>query len=65
MILKKWKGTAKYRRGIIMATQLAPTPILFGAEAKDLLNELKRKPTKKSIENGIKLMDFFNKIEKK
>lgn len=48
-----------------MATQLAPTPILYGVEAKNVLNELNRKTSKESIIKGNKLIDFFKKLEEK
>lgn len=48
-----------------MATQLAATPILCGAEAKNVLNELKRETSKESIIKGNRLIDFFKKLEEK
>ncbi|EDT23430.1 hypothetical protein OQL12_002486 [Clostridium perfringens] len=48
-----------------MATQLAPTPVLYGVEAKQVMNELNMKANKQSVDKGNKLIDFFRKLEKK
>ena len=47
---------------IYMATQIASTPILYGIEAEKALMEAKSKPTRKSKENGKKLINFFKLI---
>ena len=68
MDIKRWEGQVRGRRvrGVIyMATQLAPTPILYGAEAMNVLNELNMKTNEESIIKGNKLIDFFKKLEKK
>lgn len=68
MNIKRWSGKVKGRKvkGVIfMATQLAATPILCGAEAKNVLNELKRETSKESIIKGNRLIDFFKKLEEK
>lgn len=67
MNIKRWRGKITKKRGrvINMATQLAPTPVLYGVEARDVLNELNRQTSKESIEKGNKLINFFKKIEKK
>ncbi len=48
--------------GRIMATQIAATPIVYGAEARKILAESKTKQSKKAEENAKKLLDFFNKL---
>ncbi|MBM7835732.1 hypothetical protein [Clostridium sardiniense] len=66
MDIKRWNGEVLKKRELIyMATQLAPTPILYGVEAKNVLNELNRKTSKESIIKGNKLIDFFKKLEEK
>lgn len=42
-----------------MATQLQSTPTLFGQDAKDVLKEVLRKPTKEQKE---KLRDRYQKM---
>ena len=49
----------------VMATQIAATPTLKGNDVKRLLDSLKIKPTEKSNENGKKLMDYFDKLERR
>lgn len=53
---KREKGCA------VMATQLAPTPILTGKSAKKVLKQMQIKPSAKS-DNGIKVLSqmFKNK----
>lgn len=51
---KKSKGEFK------MATQIAVTPILYGKYAKAVYEEVSKKPTERSKDNGKKLLDFFN-----
>lgn len=66
MVVKLWTGNVKRSmRLIIMATQLAPTPVLYGVEAKQVMNELNMKANKQSVDKGNKLIDFFRKLEKK
>lgn len=45
-----------------MATQIAATPVIYGREAKRILQESKSKPSEKAQENGRKLLDFFSRI---
>ena len=45
-----------------MATQIAATPILYGAEAMKVIEEIKVMPSEKSKENGRKLIEYFNRI---
>lgn len=45
-----------------MATQIAPTPILYGQDALNVMEDLKRIPTERSKENGKKLVEYFEKF---
>jgi len=45
-----------------MATQIAATPIVYGAEAKKIMRESKTKQSRKAEENARKLLNFFNRI---
>ena len=47
-----------------IATQIATTPTLYGTYAKEVFLESKSIPTKKSKDNGIKLIEKFNKLIK-
>lgn len=42
-----------------MPTQIAPTPILYGKEAEEVLKEARTEPSEKSKENARKLIKFF------
>ncbi|KAF6626962.1 hypothetical protein H6F38_23180 [Paenibacillus sp. EKM208P] len=45
-------------------TQLAPTPTLYGEDARRLLDSVRNKPTQRSIENHKKLVESFKGIGK-
>lgn len=47
-----------------MATQIAPTPIVKGQIARDILAEIQKQPSKESELNAKKLMKFFDGILK-
>lgn len=55
----------KKRRGKKVATQLAPTPVITGKEAKKILEAAKKQPSETAKANASKLIQFFNSIEKK
>jgi hypothetical protein len=55
----------KKRRGRKMATQLAPTPTVYGEEAKKILESARKSPSEKAKKNGQKLVDYFSRFEKK
>lgn len=48
-----------------MATQLQPTPDLYGQDAKDVINQIYRKQTKEDKENAEKRRVIFAKIKKR
>ncbi|MNW28320.1 hypothetical protein D3C74_51430 [compost metagenome] len=48
----------------VSTTQLAATPVLYGDDAKRLLESLKSKTTTRSRKNSKKLAQFFKGIEK-
>ncbi len=45
-----------------MASQIAPTPIIRGSEAKKIYAEANRKPSKKSENGAKKLASIFDKM---
>lgn len=47
-----------------MATQIAATPIIKGAEAVKILKEANRKPSKESEKGAKKLADIFDRMMK-
>jgi hypothetical protein len=59
----KKKGTRKGVRKL--ATQIAATPTIYGEQAKKIIEEAKKPPSQKALENGKKLLDYFDKIEKR
>lgn len=48
--------------GEYMATQIAATPIIYGVEARKILSESKSEETTIAKENGMKLLNFFERI---
>lgn len=44
-----------------MATQIAPTPVVRGSQAKKILQQALKKPTIKSESGAQKLISFFEK----
>ncbi|WP_347490111.1 hypothetical protein ABDB91_02765 [Desulfoscipio sp. XC116] len=48
-----------------MATQLQPTPVLYGKDANDVLEQIKKKPTSEQIRRAQKRNEFFKSIRKK
>ena len=47
-----------------MATQIAATPIIKGAEAKRIMKEINQMPSQKAEAGAKKLSDIFEKIMK-
>lgn len=47
-----------------MATQLQPTPILYGDDAKKVIAQVNRKPTREQKERAEQRRQFFSKIKK-
>ena len=47
-----------------MATQIAATPVVKGSEAKKILKEANRKPSKESEKGAKKLADIFDRMMK-
>jgi hypothetical protein len=45
-------------------TQIAPTPIVYGEDAKIMLREALSKPSQKSKDNGLKLIEYFKRFTK-
>lgn len=54
----------KKRNGDIMATQIAPTPIVRGPEAVRILKEANRKPSQEAKQGAEKLAKMFEKMMK-
>ncbi|WP_027365926.1 hypothetical protein [Desulfotruncus alcoholivorax] len=48
-----------------MATQLQPTPTLYGKDAIEVLEQIKRKPTKDEKKAAEERKIFFARIKKK
>ena len=48
-----------------MATQLQPTPTLYGKDAEVVLNDIKKKPSTEQKTKAKQRKAFFAKIEKK
>lgn len=48
-----------------MATQLQPTPTLYGRDAKEVLEQIKRKPTRDEKRAAEERKIFFARIKKK
>ncbi|MCG9966867.1 hypothetical protein L9W92_02180 [Pelotomaculum terephthalicicum JT] len=48
-----------------MATQLQPTPMLYGKDADAVLEQIRRKPTPEQIRRAKERNKFFKNIKKK
>lgn len=48
-----------------MATQLQPTPTLYGKDAKAVLKQIEKKPTNEQIRKCQKRKEFFDNIKKR
>lgn len=48
-----------------MATQLQPTPTLYGKDAEAVLKQLQKKPTPEQIRRAKARSEFFKQIKKK
>lgn len=48
-----------------MATQIASTPTVYGEEAKKIIEAAKKIPSQRALENAQKLIQFFEKVEKR
>jgi len=48
-----------------MATQLQPTPMLYGKDAQAVLDQIKKRPTKEQLRKAKERNEFFKQIEKK
>ncbi|MGE5396056.1 MAG: hypothetical protein ACM3MK_00820 [Chitinophagales bacterium] len=59
----KSKGTEE--EAFKMATQIAPTPVLYGKDAEAVFKELQEPPSQNKIEEAKKRSKFFKKIRKK
>lgn len=48
-----------------MATQLQPTPTLYGKDAEELLKQIQKKPSQESLRKAKERSSFFAKIKKR
>lgn len=48
-----------------MATQLQPTPTLYGKDAEAVIDQIKKKPTPDQLRRARERSDFFKEIKKK
>lgn len=55
---------SKEKEVIPMATQIAATPVIKGPEARKILKEANRKPSKESEKGARKLADIFDRMMK-
>lgn len=55
----------KRKEGRKMATQLQPTPVLYGKDADAVLKQIEKKPTPEQIRKAEKRNIYFKSIKKK
>lgn len=55
------RNEKRKKEEINMATQIAPTPVVRGSQAKKILQQALKKPTIKSESGAQKLISFFEK----
>jgi hypothetical protein len=48
-----------------MATQMAPTPTLYGKDAEDVWKQIQKKPTEEQLQKARVRSEFFRQIKKK
>ena len=55
----------KRKEGRKMATQLQPTPVLYGKDADAVLKQIEKKPTPEQIRKAEERNIYFKSIKKK
>jgi hypothetical protein len=55
----------KEKDELVMATQIAATPIICGKQAKSILREVKTAQSEKAKRNATRLAEYFSKFDKK
>lgn len=63
--LDKEKPREPAKGGRKMATQLQPTPTLYGKDAEAVLEQIRKKPTKEQKKRSEERKAFFAAIKKK
>ena len=61
----KKKTVPEKREGKKMATQLAPTPTLYGKDAEEVWKQIQKKPTEEQLLKARARSEFFKQIKKK
>lgn len=59
------ESLSKDKGGRKMATQIQPTPILYGKDAEAVLEQIRKKPTKEQKRKAEERKAFFATIKKK
>lgn len=59
-ITKKNKNISLKTGECKMATQIAPTPIVKGSQAVEIMKQIQRQRTEKSMLGAKKIMEMFN-----
>lgn len=62
---KPQKNSKQEKGGREMATQLQPTPILYGKDAQAVIDQIKKRPTDEQKRKAAKRRAFFAQIEKR
>jgi len=61
----KKRATPKKREERKMATQLSPTPRLYGKDAESVLKQIQQKPTTEQLQKAKARSEYFKEVEKK
>ncbi len=48
-----------------MATQLSPTPTLYGKDAENVIKQIEKKPTEEQLQKAKERSEYFKEVEKK
>lgn len=48
-----------------MATQMQPTPTLYGKDAREVCKQIEKKPTKEQLRKAKERSDYYAQIRKK
>jgi hypothetical protein len=61
----KKRATPKKREEKKMATQLSPTPTLYGKDAENVFKQIEKKPTNEQLQKAKARSEYFKQVEKK
>ncbi|MGD0622045.1 MAG: hypothetical protein ABSA82_06245 [Thermacetogeniaceae bacterium] len=61
----KKRARPKKREEKKMATQISPTPTLYGKDAENVHKQIQKKPTDEQLQKAKERSEYFKQVEKK